>query len=76
MSEEVKKERSVAEIQQEYTNLCARAGQLQYQILIASKDLSALNGTLQNLNLEAAAAQNKAAEVAAKSGEQANVQPS
>jgi len=68
---ETKKERSVAEIQQEYTNMCARAGQLQYQISIATKDLVALNTALQNLNLEAAAAQNKATAAQAQAEQEA-----
>lgn len=58
--EEVKPERDVATIQGEYQNLCVRAGHLQYQIVTLQKDLEALNGTLRDLNFEAAKAHAKA----------------
>jgi hypothetical protein len=53
MSEETKT-RTVADIQQEYQQSCLRAGHLQYQIDALSKDLSLLNSTMRDLNLEAA----------------------
>jgi hypothetical protein len=56
-----KKERTVPEISQEYSGLCTKAGHLQYQINTLQKDLELLNGTLRDLNLEAAAVQAKAA---------------
>lgn len=56
--EEAKPEhRPVSEIQSEYTGLCARAGNLQYQIVTLSKDLEQLNSKLRDLNFEAAASQ-------------------
>lgn len=61
MSEE-KKQRTVIEIQQEYHGVCAKAGHLQYSIKTLNNDLEAVNQTLLDLNLEAAAA--KAAEPA------------
>lgn len=64
MSEETKKKRTVEELQQEYANLCARAGHLQYQVYTLSKDLEIVNQTMRDLNFEAAAA--KQAEEAAK----------
>jgi hypothetical protein len=60
-----KKDRSVAEIQQEYQQLCFKAGHLQYQIDALSKDLAVLNGTMRDLNFEAAGAQAKEAEAKA-----------
>jgi hypothetical protein len=50
------KQRSVQEIQQEYTGLALRAGQLQYQIYTFEKDLELLNKQMRELNFEAAAA--------------------
>jgi len=63
MSEE-KKSRTVAEISQEYSGACTRAGHLQYQIDALSQDLKVLNSAMRDLNFEAAAAQAKAAEEA------------
>lgn len=53
--EQQKKHRELAEIQQEYTNVCAKAGNLQYQIKALADDLVLINSTLRDLNLEAAA---------------------
>ena len=68
---EVKK-RTVQDVQQEYTGLCARAGHLQYQINAMQKDLELINTTLRDLNVEAskfAAEEKIAAETAAKENE-------
>ncbi len=59
-----KKERTVSEIQSEYSGLCARAGHAQYQISVMQKDLELINEQLRELNLEAAASSAK--EAAAK----------
>ena len=59
--------RTVPEIQQEYQNLCIKAGHLQYQIYTYEKDVEMINKELRDLNLEAAAS--KAAE--AKASEEA-----
>lgn len=56
MAEE-KSKRTVAEIQQEYGNLCTRAGHVQYQLDAHTKDLQMINQLLRDLNFEAAAAQ-------------------
>lgn len=56
--------RTIPEIQQEYQNLCLKAGQLQYQVYTFSKDLEMVNKELRDLNLEAAAV--NAAQEAAK----------
>lgn len=56
MAEE-KPKRTVAEIQQEYGQLCTRAGHVQYQLHAHSKDLELINQTLRDLNFEAASAQ-------------------
>jgi hypothetical protein len=53
---ESKELRSVDAIQTEYTQLCTKAGHLQYQINALSKDLELVNKTLTDLNLEGAAA--------------------
>ncbi len=62
--------RELPVIQQEYQNLCVKAGHLQYQIVTLQKDLDALNSTLRDLNFEGAGAAAKAkkdeAEKAAK----------
>lgn len=52
--------RPVQEIQQEYTNLCTRAGHTQYQISTLQKDLAILNDSLRDLNAEASASQQAA----------------
>lgn len=65
MSEEQKKLRTVSEIQNEYSGLCARAGHLQYQIATLGKDLAMINDALRDLNSEAnesKAAETRAAE--------------
>lgn len=66
MSEETKKPRAVAEIQQEFQRLCARAGFLEYQVYIHQSDLDTVNQTLKELNFEAAASARAAEEEAAK----------
>jgi hypothetical protein len=48
------------EVEQDYGNLIAKAGQLQYQIKIAKDDLDVLNEQLKELNFEAAAINAKA----------------
>lgn len=52
-----KKHRTVQEIQNEYAQLCTRAGHLQYQVYTFAKDLEIVNATLRDLNVEAAASQ-------------------
>jgi septation ring formation regulator EzrA len=61
--------RTVEEISQEYSRLCAKAGHCQYQIETLKKDLEMINQTLRDLNLEAA----KAKEAAEKAKETSNV---
>lgn len=46
--------RTLEQIQQEFSSLCARAGHCQYQIATLKKDLDILNSTIRDLNLEAA----------------------
>lgn len=53
------KVRSMAEIQHEFSTLCARAGHLEYQIYTHEKDLELLNNQMRNLNFEAAAVKAK-----------------
>lgn len=53
MSEKAK--RSIPEIQSEYESLCMKAGHTEYQIYTLKKELELINGTLRDLNLEAAA---------------------
>lgn len=48
-----KPQRTVAEIQQEYAQVCTRAGHLQYQLYTLTKDLELINSTLRDLNIEA-----------------------
>lgn len=47
--------RSMKEVEQEYSQLILKAGQLQYQVKIGQDDLSLLNEQLKDLNFEAAA---------------------
>ncbi len=68
MSEE-KKERSVAEIQAEYQNLCAKAGHLQYTVDVYKSDLQRINAALRDLNNEHAKAKQKEADQAKAEGE-------
>lgn len=67
---EPKKERTVNEIQNEYTGLCARAGHLQYSIKALSDDLALVNEQLKDLNIEGAAAQKREQEAAKSEGAQ------
>jgi competence protein ComGC len=62
-----KPSRTIVEIQQEYGNLCARAGEAQYKLYILQKDLEQLNSSLRDLNSEALVIQ--AQENAAKAAE-------
>lgn len=62
---EESKERTIEEIQKEYSLVCAEAGQAQYQLFILKQDLEIKNDRLRKLNLEAAA-------VSAKKKEQEN----
>lgn len=64
------KQRSVAEIQQEYTGLALRSGQLQYQIFTFNKDLELLNKQMRDLNFEAAAAKARDDQELAKQAQQ------
>lgn len=61
MSNEVKPKRSVEEIQKEYTQVCAKAGHIQYNIEVLKRDLDMVFKTLGDLNLEAAASAAEAA---------------
>lgn len=47
------KPREINEIQAEFQQVCAQAGHLQYQVLVHTKDLAALNDRLLALNKEA-----------------------
>lgn len=53
--QEAKPERTMAQIQAEYQQLCFKAGQLQYQVKTGKDDLELVNKELRSLNLEAAA---------------------
>lgn len=57
MSEQTKAPRAVSEIQNEYQNLCTKAGHINYQIFVLSNDLGLVQETLRDLNMEAMAAQ-------------------
>ena len=51
-------------IQQEYTQLCTKAGDLQYKIRCFQTDLETVNGQLLSLNHEAVTSQEAAAKEA------------
>lgn len=57
--------RSIPEIQQEYQNLCLKAGHLQYQVFTHERDIDMINNELRDLNLEVAAAKAEEAKEAA-----------
>lgn len=71
-AEEKRNLKTVAELQQEYTNGCAQLGNLVYSIWTNEKDVELLFDRLRNLNIEGAAAKQAealaAAEVPAKEG--------
>ena len=52
MSNELKKPRSIKELQLEFQQLSFKAGTLQYEIYSKNKDLEAMNSTLRDLSLE------------------------
>lgn len=52
---EEKKNRTIEEIHKEYTQLCAKAGHLGYQIDALTKDQVLVHEQLRELNFEAAA---------------------
>lgn len=66
-----KSHRKVEEILQEFTNMSARVGQLQYQINVYKRDLEMLYSSMEKLSIEAAEAK-QAAKLAAVEGEKAN----
>jgi len=57
--------RTVEVIQREYSNLCAKAGHVYYQIATLEKDLELISASLRDLNIEAATAAKEAAPAAA-----------
>lgn len=71
---DISKQRSLEEIKQEYMRMLARAGDLQYQIVIFSKDLELVNNSLRDLNLEAVKA-SEAEKQAAAAAAQPQAEP-
>lgn len=59
MSEEAKGPRTIKEIQQEYSNACAKLGQLQYQISVYEFDANKVTREIRQLNKEASRLQEK-----------------
>lgn len=72
MSENTNKpeQKSSNQIQQEYAQLCTKAGALQFEIESKKKDVVAFNARLAELQLEYVAAKNFEAEVAKKVAEE------
>lgn len=62
-SETQRKQRDTKDIQQEFLNLSARAGSLQYEIECKQADLKALNQTMRSLTSEYVAAQQLEAKI-------------
>jgi hypothetical protein len=56
MSNEVKKPRSVVDLNKEYSRFCAQLGELMYRKYTIEKDIEMLSDTLKDLNNEGAAA--------------------
>lgn len=72
-----KPDRTMQEIQNEYTSVCNKVGHINYQISTSKRDLELLYSALRDLNFEAAALQakqkQKADEEAAASAESSKV---
>ena len=51
--------RTMEEIQRDYTNACAKAGHLRFQIVTLEKDLDLLLNEVRDLNFEALSAAKK-----------------
>lgn len=64
-----KSPRTHQDCQNEYTQLCAKAGNLQYQIYAHTKDLELINAQQRELNLEAAKLAQAEREAAAKAAQ-------
>lgn len=54
-----KPERTLGQIQAEFTKVCAQAGQAQYQIQILQGDLNNYNKLIRELNIEASQLKSK-----------------
>lgn len=63
-------EKTLKDIQIEYSNLCAKSGHIQFQVASLQKDLALVLNQIEAVNFEAAAFQRQQAEAAA------NAQPS
>lgn len=61
-----KQKRPVADIQQDYSQVCARLGHVEYQSYIHNRDAEKLKKELEDLNLEAAASAAEDAEIKAQ----------
>lgn len=48
------KKKTIEDLHREYTQLCTKAGHLNYQIAVLSEDLKIVYNTLKDLNFEAA----------------------
>lgn len=78
MSKEFKAPRPIQAIQQEYVQLCTKAGDLGYKIRCFEKDLSTVYDQLRELNFEAVASQQVVAAESARATEenkQADAEP-
>lgn len=62
--------RPLTDIQNEYSNICLKAGNLQYELICKEGDLKLLNDRLKELNAEYIGAKN-AEDAAAKAAEAA-----
>jgi DNA anti-recombination protein RmuC len=71
MTQEFKAPRPLDQIQQEYIQLCTKAGDLQYKISRFDNDLESINEQLQMLNFEAAAAREAEHNAAVEKAEKA-----
>lgn len=52
----VENKRTLADLQQEYSQLCSTAGHLEYQIFALQSELDSVNNALQSISLEAGTA--------------------
>jgi septal ring factor EnvC (AmiA/AmiB activator) len=52
-------DRTIKDIQDEFSSLCTRSGHLEYQVFTFKKDIDLLNTRMRELNFEAAALQGK-----------------
>lgn len=65
-STEPAKEKTLSDLQQEYSNVCARIGDAEYQIFLKQEEVKLLKDTARKINQEGAEVQARTVQVAAE----------